>query len=266
MPTATQSSRQTALVTGASNGIGLELAKQFAAHGFNLVITARHLDALEALAGQIEGKHGVKVTVIAGDLTDPETPQRLFDAVAAENIHVDYLINNAGFGLGGEFVDTDLTRELEMIQVNIVALINLTKLFLPAMLKKNSGGIMNVASTAAFQAGPLMSVYYASKAFVLSFSEALDEELHKSKVRVTCLCPGSTATNFAETALLSNSNLFAKGAVATPEEVAVYGFKAMMRGERVAVVGARNKAMVLAERFVPRRLVNRLARAAQENR
>src|SRR4051812_16942446 len=156
MPQSTKSSRQTALITGASTGIGLELAKQFAAHGFDLVITARHQDALEALAGQIEGKHGVKVTVIAGDLTDPETPQRLFDAISIENIHIDYLINNAGFGLGGEFVDTELTRELEMIQVNITALTHLTKLFLPAMLKKNFGGVMNVASTAAFQAGPLM--------------------------------------------------------------------------------------------------------------
>jgi short-subunit dehydrogenase len=266
MTASTKSSGLTALITGGSGGIGLELAKQFAAHGHDLVLTARSRDTLEAVAGTIEGKHAVKVTVIADDLTDPDAPQRLFDAIAAENIHIHFLVNNAGFGLGGEFVDTDIKRELEMVQVNIIALMQLTKMYLPAMVKRKSGHILNLASTAAFQPGPLMSVYYASKAFVLSFSEALDEELRNTGVSVTCLCPGATATKFAETAGVGNSKLFATIGGTTAEQVALYGYEAMMKGERVAVVGTRNKIMVLGERFVPRNFVTRLSRKAQENR
>jgi short-subunit dehydrogenase len=252
----------TALITGGSGGIGLELAKQFAAHGHSLVLTARHQDALQAAAGLLEGKHGVKVTVIAEDLADPDSPQRLFDAIAAEKIEVEFLVNNAGFGLGGAFSETDGGRELDMIQVNIMALTNLTKLFLPAMIKRKSGRILNVASTAAFQPGPLMSVYYATKAYVLSFSQALDEELRNSGVTVTCLCPGPTETRFAETAMVGNANL----PVATADGVAAFGFKAMMKGQRVAIPGMRNRIMIQAERFAPRNLVTRISRIAQENR
>lgn len=266
MTSAKKSSGLTALITGGSGGIGLELARQFAGHGHDLVLTARHSDALEAVAGTIKGKHGVRVTVIPDDLTDPDAPQRLFDAIRAENIDIHFLVNNAGFGLGGEFVDTDIKRELEMVQVNITALMQLTKLFLPEMIKRKSGKILNLASTAAFQPGPLMSVYYASKAFVLSFSEALDEELRNSGVSVTCLCPGATATGFAETAGVTNSKLFTAIGGTTAEQVAQYGFDALMRRERVAVVGVRNKIMVQAERFAPRRLVTRMSRMAQENR
>ena len=256
----------TAFITGSSVGIGLELAKQFAAHGHDLVLSARHPDALEAAAGMIEGKYGVKVTVIPADLADPDSPQRLFDAVNAENIDIHFLVNNAGFGLGGEFSETDGQRELDMIQVNISALTHLTKLFLPAMIRRKSGKILNLASTAAFQPGPLMAVYYASKAYVLSFSEALDEELRNSGVGVTCLCPGATATNFAETAMVGNSKLFAKVGVARADEIARFGYDAMMKGERVAIPGMRNKVMILAERVAPRNLVTRFARMAQENR
>lgn len=266
MTTKTNNSGLTALVTGASSGIGLELAKQFAAHGHDLVITSRHRDALEAVAGTIEGKFGVKVTVIPDDLIDPAAPQRLFDAIRAENIGVHFLVNNAGFGLGGEFAGTDITRELEMIQVNIAALTHLTKLFLPGMLKRKKGMILNVASTAAFQPGPLMAVYYASKAFVLSFSQALDEELRNTGVSVTCLCPGATDTNFAETAKVGNSKLFSRVGMATADEVARVGYDAMMKGERVAIVGLQNKVMMFSERFAPRNLVTRFVRMAQESR
>jgi short-subunit dehydrogenase len=266
MTSPSKRSGQTALITGGSGGIGLALARQFAGHGHDLVLTARRRDALEAVAGTIEGKYGVKVTVIAADLTDPDAPQRLFDEIGIENIDIHFLVNNAGFGLGGEFVDTDINRELEMVQVNIAALMQLTKLFLPAMIKRKSGRILNLASTAAFQPGPLMSVYYASKAFVLSFSEALDEELRNTGVTVTCLCPGATATKFAETAGVGNSKLFASIGGTTAEQVAQYGYEAMMRGERVAVVGLRNMIMVTAERFAPRKFVTMLSRKAQENR
>lgn len=258
--------RTTALITGGSAGIGLELARQFATHGHDLVLVARHRDALEAAAGSLEGKYGVKVSALAFDLADPDSPQRLFDAVRSEGIHVDYLVNNAGFGLGGEFADTDVNTELDMIQVNMAAVVHLTKLFMQPMLKEKSGRIMNVASTAAFQPGPLMSIYYASKAFLLSFSEALAEELRNTGVTVTCLCPGATATGFAERAGISNSRLFTKVGVQKAEDIGVYGYAAMMRGERVAIAGMRNKVMIQAERLAPRALITRMARLAQENR
>ncbi|MEO8193584.1 MAG: SDR family oxidoreductase [Gemmatimonadales bacterium] len=258
--------RKTALVTGGSIGIGLELARQFAAHGHDLVLVARNRDALEAAAGKIEGKHGVKVTTIATDLSDPDSPERLYDAVTAEGLEIDFLINNAGFGLGGEFAETDIDRELHMIQLNIAALVHLTKLFMQPMLKRNRGRIMNVASMAGFQPGPLMSVYYASKAFVLSFSQAIDEELRNTGVSVTCLCPGATATQFAETAGITNRRAFTRIGVADAQDIARYGYAAMMRGERVAIPGMRNKIMIQAERLAPRALVTHITRRLQETR
>jgi short-subunit dehydrogenase len=260
------SSRSTALITGGSSGIGLELAREFAAHGHDLVLVARNLDQLEAAAGTIEGRFGVKVTVFSMDLSDPDSPQRLFDMVRNEGIDVDFLVNNAGFGLGGEFAETDVNRELDMIQVNVASLVHLTKLFVQPMLRRKSGRILNVASTAAFQPGPLMSIYYATKAFVLSFSEALAEELRNSGVTVTCLCPGATETNFALVAGVGNSRLFGTVGLQKADDIARYGYAATMRGERVAIPGARNKIMVFGERFAPRALVTRLSRLTQENR
>src|SRR3954465_4091044 len=165
--------RRTALVTGGSGGIGLEFAKVLARHGYDLGLVARSRDTLEAAARQLKGKYDVSAHVFAADLRRREAPESIFDFLHNENIPIEILVNNAGFGLGGEFADTELTRELEMIQVNIAALTHLTKLFLPAMIKAKSGRVLNVASTAAFQPGPLMAVYYATKAYVLSFSQAL---------------------------------------------------------------------------------------------
>ena len=222
---------KTALITGASSGIGLELAKTIASHGYNVVLVARRLDALEAAAGLIEGKHGVTATVLSTDLSHPEVPQELHDKLLTEKIEIAILVNSAGFGLGGEFLETDLARELEMIQVNIAALTQLTKLFAAGMVRRRWGRIMNVASTAAFQPGPLMAVYYATKAYVLSFSEAIAEELlRETGVTVTALCPGATDTRFGETAQVSNTKLFGKLGLADAEDVAAYGYKAMMRG------------------------------------
>ena len=259
-------SKTTALITGASVGIGLELAKQFAAHGHDLILVARNRDALEAAAGTLEGRHGIRATVIQSDLADPNSPQRLFEAVMAEGLRVDILVNNAGFGLGGEFAETDIDRELDMIQVNIAALTYLTKLFMQPMVLRRSGRILNVGSTAGFQPGPLMSVYYASKAYVLSFSQALHEELRDTGVTVTCLCPGSTATEFAERAGISNSRLFTLTGVASAADVASYGYAATMRGERIALPGLKNKAHIQALRLLPRSLVTTLARKVQESR
>src|SRR5437868_585729 len=200
--------RPTALVTGGSGGIGLEIGKALAQREFDLVLVARNRDALEAAAGQIEGKHAVRVHVFAADLRRREAPEAISDFLRNENIPIDVLVNNAGFGLGGEFAETEVQRELEMIQVNIAALTHLTKLFLPPMIKRRAGRVLNVASTAAFVPGPLMAVYYATKAYVLSFSEALAEELRDSGVTVTALCPGPTRTEFAASAQVTNSRLF----------------------------------------------------------
>lgn len=261
-----QKQKTTALVTGGSTGIGLDLAREFASHGHDLVIVARNADRLDQAAGAIEGKFGVKVTAIPQDLSVDEASQRLYDTVVSEGIQIDFLVNNAGFGLAGEFADTDLNRELDMIQLNVAAVVHMTKLFMPAMIRRKKGRIMNVASTAAFQPGPLMSVYYASKAFVLSFSEAIAEELHDSGVTMTCLCPGPTETEFAEIAGTGNTRLFTHMSVKSSEDVARFGYKAMMRGERVAIPGMGNKLFVQAERAAPRRLVTRIVRKIQESR
>jgi short-subunit dehydrogenase len=256
--------KKTALITGGSTGIGYELAREFAAHGHDLVLVARHRDALEAAAGRIEGKYGVKVTTFVFDLSDPVTPQQLFDATEGAGTQIDFLVNNAGFGLGGAFADTDLSVELDMIQVNVTSLVHLTKLFLQPMLKRKQGRILNVASTAAFQPGPLHSIYYSTKAFVLSFSEAIAEELRNTGVTVTALCPGPTESNFAERAGTSKSRLFTQAKVASAEDVARYGYAAMMKGTRVAIPGMQNKLMVQAERFVPRIVVNKITRRVSE--
>jgi short-subunit dehydrogenase len=258
--------RQIALVTGGSGGIGLELAKVLARHGFDLVLVARKRDTLEAAAGQLEGKFGVKAHVFAADLTRPEAPQAIFDFLSNENIPIEILVNNAGIGIGGEFADTAVQRELDMIQVNIAALTHLTKLFLPPMIKRHSGKILNVASTAAFQPGPLKADYNATKAYVLSFTEALSEELRNAGVTVTALCPGPTQTDFAEAAQMTNSRLFQTFGVADPAEVAKYGFDAMMHGKRLAIPGFRNKIIAQANRIAPRALSAKLARMAQEAR
>jgi short-subunit dehydrogenase len=257
---------KTALVTGGSTGIGFELAKCFAAHGHDLVLVARHKDTLEAAAGKIEGKYGVKATTLPFDLSDPESPQKLFDAVNAEGLQVEFLVNNAGFGLGGEFADTDLDKELDMIQVNVTALVHLTKLFLPAMIRRKEGRIMNVGSMAGFQPGPLASIYYATKAFVLSFSESIAEELRNTGVTVTTLCPGPTHTEFSERAGTAKTRLFTQSVVASAEDVARYGYAAMMRGQRIAIPGMGNKIAIQVERLAPRRLVTMITRKIHENR
>jgi short-subunit dehydrogenase len=259
-------SRRTALVTGGSGGIGFEIAKVLAKKGFDLVLVARKRDALEAAAGQLEGKYGAKVHVFAADLRRAEAPQMIFDFLHNENIPIEVLINNAGFGLLGEFADTKLQRELEMIQVNISALTSLTKLFLPAMIKRKSGRVLNLASTAAFQPGPLMAVYYATKSYVLSFSQALAEELRDSGVTVTVLCPGPTATEFASSANVGKSGLFAAFGIADAADVAEFGVSAMMHGRRIAIPGIKNKIVAQASRFTPRAVSTRITRMAQESR
>ena len=254
-----------ALITGASAGIGMELARVFARNGYDLLLVARRADALEAVAGRLEGEFNISAATFAADLADPGAPGRISDFCANEKLASDVLVNNAGLGYRGEFGETDVARQLNIVDVNIRALTHLTGLFLPQMMLRRSGKILNLASTAAFQPGPLMSVYYASKAFVLSFSQALSEELRNSGVTVTALCPGPTKTEFAGVAEMESSRLFA-AAVVDAASVAEFGYQAMIAGKRVAIPGVMNKIVAQANRFAPRIVVTKFARLLQENR
>ena len=254
--------RQTALITGASSGIGLDLAKLMAP-SFDLIITARNQGDLESIARELEAAHGNHVHVIPGDLAKADAPQQLFSEIERRGLQVDILVNNAGFGSYGAFAESDLQTDLDMIQVNIAALTSLAKLVLPGMLARKRGRIMNVASTAGFQPGPLMAVYYATKAYVIMFSEAIANELKGSGVTVTCLCPGATATKFAGRAKMEESRLFKMGAMRS-EDVARAGYKAMMRGRTMVVPGLINKLLMQSVRFSPRKLVTAISRMVQE--
>jgi uncharacterized protein len=258
--------RQTALVTGASSGIGLELAREFAAGGYNLVLVARSEKKLEELAAELRDRHGVDARVLAKDLSKPQAPDELFQEAGAPT-PVDVLVNNAGFATFGPFAETDLGRELEELQVNVVALTHLTKKFLPGMLARRRGGVLNVASTAAFQPGPLMAVYYATKAYVLSFSEALAEELRGTGVTVSVLCPGPTATEFSARADMQDSGLF-KGmlAVADARSVARAGYEGFRAGKRIVIPGLLNKVGAQSIRLTPRGLATRVVKGMQARR
>src|ERR1044072_7732382 len=225
--------KMTALVTGASGGIGEELARLFAADGHDLVLVARSRDKLTRLAEEMKAKHGVAARVLAADLVRDEAPQEIFEELSADGVTVDALVNNAGVGTYGLCAETDLQSELDLLQVNIVALTHLSKLFLPGMRARRRGYLMNVASTAAFQAGPLMAVYYASKAYVLSLSEALANECAGTGVRISALCPGPTETGFvAAVPGMSESKLFDR-AVMDARTVAVEGYRGMFDGKAI---------------------------------
>jgi len=256
--------RQTALITGASSGIGLDFAHLFAADGHDVVLVARSEGKLRDLARELESKHHINARVVLADLIQPAAPQQIADAVA--DLQIDMLVNNAGFGVTGKFAETDLKSELEMIQVNIAALTHLTKLFLRPMVQRGHGRILNVASTAAFQPGPLMAVYYATKAYVLSFSEAIAEELGGTGVTVTALCPGPTQTGFAAAADMTTSRLFTLMSPMSSMDVAKAGYRAMNRGKRVVVTGVANKLLAQSVRISPRALVTKVTRALQERR
>ena len=255
----------TAIVTGASSGIGKELAKLAAAEGYDLILVARRQERLDALARELSVAHGVSARVIPGDLADPGGPKRIVQEIEKEKLDVDVLVNNAGLGVYGRFWKTDLARQLEVIQVNVAALTELTGRILPAMISRRRGRIVNVASTAAFQPGPYMSVYYATKAYVLSFSEALAEELRGTGVTVTALCPGLTTTEFQERAGIEGG-LFPAPFVMDAAAVARAGWKAARRGKRVVIPGLGNKLLKEAVRFAPRRIVTKAAHRLQKRR
>jgi short-subunit dehydrogenase len=255
----------TALITGASSGIGLELAKLFARDGYDLVLVARRRDKLDALGEDLRRRHGIGFRAIAADLADPAAPAEILRQLAAASVAVDVVVNNAGFGELGPFAETDLETARGMIQVNVTALTVLTKLFLPGMLARRRGRILNVASTAGFAPGPLMAVYYATKAYVISLSEALAEELRVSGVSVTVLCPGPTLTEFQAVAHMESTRLFRLPGVAMDAgAVARAGYAGLMRGKRMVVPGLFNRALPLVIRLSPRAMVVRVSRLFQE--
>jgi short-subunit dehydrogenase len=260
-----QDSRQTALITGASSGIGRELARLFAASGYNVVLVARRVEALQALARELGEQQSVAALALETDLANAGAPQRLADALQQRGVTIDVVVNNAGFAMQGPVAELPLDRQLDMIQVNVMALTALTRLFLPGMLQRNRGGVLNVASTAAFQPGPLMAIYYATKAYVESFTEALAEEVDGMGVRVTCLCPGPTATGFAEVAAVADTNLF-KRPTMSAVDVATIGYQSWRRGEVVVIPGLNNKLGVAFVKLAPRRAVRRTVKRLNSRR
>ncbi|MGB8580589.1 MAG: SDR family oxidoreductase [Candidatus Sulfotelmatobacter sp.] len=254
----------TALITGASGGIGYELAKLFAGDHYNLVLAARSGDRLNHVACELREQFGVTVKTVTLDLAADQAVTMLFEQLKAEGLTVDVLVNNAGFGVFGDFAEMAEQEVLGQIQLNVTALTHLTRLFLPAMIAGRQGKIMNVASTAAFQPGPLMAVYYATKAYVLSFSEALANEVAGTGVVVSCLCPGATDTNFQKRAGMENSRLFKKIGAMNAEKVARDGYRGLMAGKTLVISGTRNWLVAESVRFAPRKLVTAISRWVAE--
>lgn len=252
--------RKTALVTGGSGGIGHAIAREFARNGVDLIITGRDGQGIGAQARRWRDEHGVNVLGLAAELAQPEGARALFDAVTTAGVEIDYLVNNAGVGLFGEFSQSDLDAELGMMTLNMTSPTVLSKLFLPQLLRRR-GKIMNIASTAAFQPGPHMAVYYATKAYVLSFSEALASELEGTGVSVTAFCPGPTASGFQDKAAMQQSRLVKNKSLPSADAVGQAGYRAMMAGRRVVVPGLMNQLMALSVRFTPRRWVTSLVKS-----
>ncbi len=256
------SSRPTALVTGASGGIGYELAKLFAADGWDVVLVARSADKLTVFADELHRQYSIIATPLTADLNDPQAPQHIFDQLAQRGIAIDALVNNAGFGSWGNFAEIPLDESLGQIQLNVTALTHLTRLFLPGMVARGAsrrGYVLNVASTAAFQPGPLMAVYYATKAYVLHFSEAINYELRKTGVTCTCLCPGPVLTGFQDRAQMGEARLMKTMSLLSAEQVAKIGYKAMQKGKPVAIAGWMNWLVATSGSFAPRSMVTAIA-------
>lgn len=256
---------QTVLITGASNGIGLELAKIHAEKGQNLVIVARSKDKLDGLKNELEAAHAVQVEVIATDLSSPESAQQVFELTEAKGLKIDTLINNAGFGGHGTFAQRDLTDEQAMMQVNMVTLTNLTHLYLQGMIERNYGQILNVSSTASFMPGPLQAVYYATKAYVTSFSQAIAEEVKEHNISVTVLCPGAVDTGFVKAGNLDGVEIWKNAKSA--RSVAECGYQAMQKRELVAFNEAPLKFMInWIIPLLPRKTALKISRQAMEKK
>lgn len=259
------SDRPTALITGASSGIGHELARVFAQHGYDLVLVARGREQLLYVAGQLREQADVTVHVIVKDLAQPAAAEELVAELRGSSLAIDVLVNNAGVGTYGPFAQTPLPAMVDLMHVNMMTLTHLTRLLLPDMMQRQSGKVLNVASTAAFQPGPLMAVYYASKAYVLSLSEALANELAGSGVTVTALCPGPTRSGFQQRAGVQHTRLMS-GRIMDAASVARIGYDGLMHGRPVVIPGFRNRLLAFAVRLMPRSIVMRVMRHIQEGR
>jgi short-subunit dehydrogenase len=251
--------RETVLITGASSGIGLELAKCFAAEGSSLVLVARNTAALEELAAELRKENSIEVMVLTADLALPGTPKKVLSELQGRGVQVDVLVNNAGFGAHGHFSELPLQLQLEIIQVNVTALTDLTGLFLPGMLERKRGGVLNVASVAGFVPGPGLAIYYATKAFVVSLTEALAEELAGTPIKVMALCPGPTKTNFGNVAGFKSARRIQMGSMSA-KEVAFEGHRAFRHGRTMVISGWRNRILVFLMRFVPRVWLRKIVR------
>lgn len=250
---------KTALITGASSGIGYELSKVFAKKGYHLVLVSRNEEKLNSISQDIKKQHDIQVKVVPKDLFKSSAPRELYDEVAGVGISIDVLVNNAGIGVYGRFIDSSMEDLGDLIQLNITSLTALCKLFGADMVKKGSGGIINVASTAAFQAGPFMGTYYASKAYVLIFSEALRNELKKDNVTVTVLCPGPTKTEFFKRGDMTGIKLERIPFIMSPAKVAETGFSGFLKGKTIVIPGLINKLLTFSVRLGPRRAVTAIS-------
>ena len=249
---------ETVLVTGASSGIGRQLAHCFAADGYECVLLARSEDVLHDVADALEAAHGTTASVLPADLSVPGAADTVADQLHERGLTVDVLVNNAGVGARGAFMELDAQRQVDMIQVNVTALTHLTRRLLPTMRERGRGGVLNVASTAGFQSGPYMSVYYATKAYVLSFSDGLAEEMAGTGVTVTCLAPGPTRTAFADRADMDDARLMDLGATMTPAAVAAAGYDAFRAGRILEIPGWPNKVGAILTRITPRALARKV--------
>jgi short-subunit dehydrogenase len=249
---------KTVLITGASEGIGLEFAKLFAKEKYNLVITARNETKLNELATEIKNQNNVNVKVLVKDLSKQNAGQEIFNELKSKNIDIDILINNAGVGVFDNYWNVKLQDEINMLQVNIMALTELTILFAKDMVNRGGGKILNVASTAAFQPGPTMPGYYASKAFVLRYSQAINYEIRNKGVQVSTLCPGPTITEFQTRAKMKETNMFKRSFAMTAEEVALIGYKKLMKGRSVIITGGINWLAAMASRIAPGKISMRV--------
>ena len=259
--------KRTVLITGASKGIGRALAELFAKEGYNLILVARSKQLLDEIKIKLEAQYDTNVEVVIKDLSQDNAAECIYREISLKNINVDILVNNAGFGDFGEFHNSNWDKQRMMVQVNVLSLMNMTRLFIKPMIERGYGKILNVASIAAFQpGGPLMAVYYATKAFVLSFSEALSKELEGTGVTVTALCPGPTKTDFEQAASMTDSRLFNTLKVAAAEEVAIHAYKGLLKGKPVVVHGFINKLLVFGIRFVPRNIVRRVVYIIQNKK
>jgi short-subunit dehydrogenase len=258
--------RKTALITGASSGIGYELGKIFAKNDFDLVLVSRNEEKLENIAGELKKKHDIQVRVIAKDLSKPSSPKELYDQVTGEGTRIDVLVNNAGVAAYGKFTDSRADRNMDLIQLNIAAPTILCKLFGADMAREGSGRILNVSSTAAFQAGPLLSTYYASKGYLLLLSEALSHEFKQDGVTVTALCPGPVKTEFFKRNDMTDTKLNDSPFMMNAARVAEIGFSGLMKGKPLVIPGAINKLLVFLERLAPRRVASSVAYLLNKSR